>query len=55
LSALPPMDRVARIAAAEQALQNAGADAVIETIAQLTVVLSSPVPRAAIPTDVRRI
>lgn len=52
--ALPASDREARVKAAERALRAAGADVVIETIAQLTAVLSNPRPRAANPTGVPR-
>jgi phosphonoacetaldehyde hydrolase len=45
LLALPPADRAARLAAAEKLLQAAGADAVIETVAQLTAVLRSAAER----------
>ena len=41
LLALPPPDRAARLAAAERSLQAAGADVVIETVAQLIAVLRS--------------
>jgi phosphoglycolate phosphatase-like HAD superfamily hydrolase len=38
---LPPPDRAARLAAAEKSLQAAGADVVIETVAQLIAALRS--------------
>lgn len=41
LLALPPPDRAARLAAAEKSLRAAGADVVIETVAQLIAVLRS--------------
>ena len=52
LSALPAAERSARIKAAERSLRAAGADVVIETVAQLSAVLSSPGRREAILTDV---
>jgi phosphonoacetaldehyde hydrolase len=45
LMALPAEDRAARIAAAETCLRAAGADAVIETVAQLIAVLQSAAER----------
>jgi phosphonoacetaldehyde hydrolase len=45
LQALPAADRAALIAAAEASLRAAGADAVIETIAQLIPVLQSAAER----------
>jgi phosphonoacetaldehyde hydrolase len=54
LNALPAAERGARIKAAERSLRAAGADVVIETVAQLVAVLSSPELRAATPVDVRR-
>ena len=45
LLALPPADRAARLVAAERSLQAAGADAVIETVAQLIAVLRSAAQR----------
>lgn len=53
-SALPAAERSARIRAAERGLHAAGADVVIETVAQLAAVLSSPALHAATPTDVPR-
>jgi phosphonoacetaldehyde hydrolase len=43
LRALPDQERAARIKAAEHSLRSAGADVVIETVAQLLVVLRSAV------------
>jgi phosphonoacetaldehyde hydrolase len=54
LHALPAPERVARIKAAERSLRAAGADVVIETVAQLEAVLSSPEPRVTTPTGVPR-
>jgi phosphonoacetaldehyde hydrolase len=54
LQALPAGERADRINAAERALYAAGADAVIETIAQLVDVLSSPALRAGSPTGAPR-
>ena len=45
LLALPAADRAARIAAAEASLRAAGADVVIETVAQLIAVLQSAAER----------
>lgn len=45
LLALPAADRVARLAAAETSLRAAGADVVIETVAQLIVALESAAER----------
>jgi phosphonoacetaldehyde hydrolase len=45
LQALPAADRAARIAAAEASLRAAGADVVIETVAQLMPVLQSAAER----------
>jgi phosphonoacetaldehyde hydrolase len=45
LLALPAVDRSVRIAAAETSLRGAGADVVIETVAQLTAVLESAAKR----------
>ena len=45
LLALPPADRAARIAAAQASLLAAGADVVIETVAQLTAALRSAAER----------
>ena len=45
LSALPAEDRSARIAGAERCLRAAGADVVIETVAQLPAVLQSAAER----------
>jgi phosphonoacetaldehyde hydrolase len=45
LLALPAADRAARIVAAEASLRSAGADVVIETVAQLIAVLQSAAER----------
>jgi phosphonoacetaldehyde hydrolase len=54
LRALPAAERATRIETAGQALYAAGANVVIETIAQLVGVLSSPKRRAATPIGVPR-
>jgi phosphonoacetaldehyde hydrolase len=55
LKALPAAERAARIKVAERTLLAAGADVVIETVAELAAVLSSPGLRAAIRADAQRI
>ena len=54
LAALPAAERQARIKTAERALRAAGADVVIETVAELIGVLSSPELRAVSPAGVPR-
>jgi phosphonoacetaldehyde hydrolase len=53
--ALPAAERSTRIKAAELSLGAAGADVVIETVAELAGLLNSPGLRAVIPIDARRI